>query len=79
MLEANPNLTLEMIRENLLTTAHPLPYEDRKRQGYGVIQPASAVAKASEETHYQWIKISPVIDHASRTLSFHFHYQQHTK
>jgi len=74
MLEANPELTLEMIRENLLTTAHPLPYEDRKRQGYGVIQPANAVAKASEETHHQWIKISPVIDYENKTISFHFHY-----
>ncbi|MEM6318073.1 MAG: S8 family serine peptidase [Bacteroidota bacterium] len=74
MLEANPDLTLEMIRENLLTTAHPLPYEDRKRQGYGVIQPAHAVAKASQETHHQWIKTSPIIDYEARTISFHFHH-----
>ncbi|MEM1121228.1 MAG: S8 family serine peptidase [Bacteroidota bacterium] len=74
MVEANPNLTLEIIRENLLTTAQPLPYEDRQRQGYGVIQPAAAVAKASQETHYQWIKISPVIDYDEKTIAFHFHY-----
>lgn len=74
MLEANPNLTVGMIRENILTTAQPLPYEDRKRQGYGVIQPANAVAKASQETHYQWVKICPVIDYEAKTISFHFHY-----
>lgn len=74
MLESNPNLTVPMIRENLLTTAQPLPYEDRKRQGYGVIQPASAVAKASQETHSQWIKMSPFINYEKKKITFHFHY-----
>lgn len=73
MLEANPKLTLAMIREILLTTARPLPNKKQKFQGYGVIQPANAVAKASQEPHHQWIKISPVINQSAKTIRFYFH------
>lgn len=74
MLEANPALTPAMIREILLTTARPLPYENRERQGYGVVQPANAVSKASKETHHQWITTNPIVDYEASIIQFKFHY-----
>ena len=73
MLEANPNLSPQLIREILLTTARPLQYEDRRRQGYGVMQPAHAVMKAKGEDHPNWIKTSPLVDYANQQIRFQFH------
>lgn len=73
MLEANPTLKPSMIREILLTTARPLPNENRTRQGYGVVQAANAVIQAKSEVH-SWIgKSSPVIDFSNGQIHFYFH------
>lgn len=74
MLEANPKLSPDMVREILLTTARPLPYEDRQRQGYGVVQAGHAVVQAGGDAHHQLWASSPLIDLAKREIIFRFHY-----
>ncbi len=46
MLEANPALTPEQVKDLLVTTAMPLPHEPPERQGFGVVTPGRAVAAA---------------------------------
>ncbi len=73
MLEANPQLSPGMVWEILLTTARPLPFEDRSRQGYGVLQAGHAVIRASGEGHLHWMKKSPYIDQENEVICFYFH------
>lgn len=74
MLEANPKLTPNRVREILLTTARPLPYEDRQRQGYGVVQAGHAVIQAGGDAHHQLWASSPLVDLANKEIHFRFHY-----
>lgn len=46
LFEANPRLSGAMVKELLLETALPLPTHPSERTGYGVLQPALAVAAA---------------------------------
>ena len=46
MLEANPRLTPQQIKQILITTAERLPHYEVDRQGWGVIDPRKAVRKA---------------------------------
>lgn len=46
MLEANPSLTPEQVKDLLMRTARPLPGLPEERQGYGVVQPGPAVTAA---------------------------------
>ncbi len=73
MLEANPSLAPDMVRDILLTTARPLTYEDRKRQGYGVIQAGHAVLQASGETHRSLWTSVPIVDYGKAEICFRFH------
>lgn len=73
MLEANTDLTPEMIREILLTTARPLPHAATIRQGYGVVQAAGAVALAVSGDKSTWTKSSPFINYRKKTIEFFFH------
>lgn len=74
MLEANPKLTPDRVREILLTTARPLLYEDRQRQGYGVVQAGHAVMQAGGDAHHQLWASSPLIDLGKGEIRFRFHY-----
>lgn len=46
MLEANPGLTPQQVKRILISTAERLPHYEVDRQGWGVIDPRKAVAKA---------------------------------
>ena len=46
MLQANPDLTPNLIREILMNTAQPVPGADRKRQGAGALEPSRAIGLA---------------------------------
>ena len=74
MLEANPGLNPNMIREILFNSARPLSGEDRTRQGYGVVQAASAVILAKNEKHLNWRISSPVLDFVNDRIHFLFHH-----
>ncbi len=47
VVQANPTLTPQKIRELLLATAQPLPHLPRERTGAGLVQPSLAVATAA--------------------------------
>jgi serine protease AprX len=49
MLEANPALTPTQVKRILIETAHRLPDVSVDRQGWGVVQPAAAVARAFDK------------------------------
>lgn len=49
MLEANPRLAPERVKELLIATAMRLPHEPHERQGFGVVTPGRAVAAALRE------------------------------
>jgi serine protease AprX len=46
MLEANPKLTPAEVKRILIDTARRLPSVAVERQGWGVVQPAAAIAEA---------------------------------
>lgn len=48
MLEANPGLTPQQVKSLLISTAERLPHIEVDRQGWGVIDPRSAVERAIE-------------------------------
>lgn len=73
LLEAKPQLDPGTIREILLRTARHIPGVDNSRQGYGVIQPASAIYEALEEIHYDINPFAPILDQKKQEIIFHFH------
>ena len=78
MLEANPDLTPEMVREMLLSSARPLCGVSAVQQGYGVLHAAGAVALASGKFEQVWKRSSPFVDRKNGMINFHF-YRQHAK
>jgi serine protease AprX len=48
MLEARPDLTPQAVKRILVATAKRMPHVNVDRQGWGVVQPAAAVARALE-------------------------------
>jgi serine protease AprX len=48
MLEARPDLTPQSVKQILVATAKRMPSASPDRQGWGVVQPAAAVARALE-------------------------------
>ncbi len=64
MLEANPQLTPQRIKELLIATAQPLPYVPEEQQGYGVVMPGQAVAAAHHERYgsYEPGDLSPQVE-----------------
>jgi serine protease AprX len=71
MLEANPSLTPAAVRRILLQTARPIAGLPAIRQGYGVVDPAAAVAAARSEAHAQTRASGPRL--ANGLLVFEFH------
>lgn len=64
MLEANPRLTPQRVKELLVATARSLPRVPEYQQGYGVVMPGQAVAAALHEVHgrYEPGNLSPQVD-----------------
>ena len=73
MLEANSDLRPAMIRETLFRTARKLPGAESIRQGYGVVQPRSAIITASGEYHSGIFAFSPFINYLERMITFQYH------
>ena len=71
MLEANSSLTPAGVRRILLQTARPVDGVPAIRQGYGVVDPAAAVAAARAEPHAGAGETGPRVE-AGRLL-FEFH------
>lgn len=71
ILEANPSLTPAAVRRILLQTARPVAEVPAIRQGYGVVDPAAAVAAARSEAHPETSVGGPRL--AAGRLVFEFH------
>jgi serine protease AprX len=72
LLEANPDLTPLQVREILLSTATKLSDTKIERQGFGLINPRKAVAKALQFSGKKTDIVSPIINSKQRTVTF-FH------
>ncbi|MBK7996152.1 MAG: S8 family serine peptidase [Blastocatellia bacterium] len=73
MLEANPKLTPDMVKQILISTAHRVPYFPLLRQGFGILDARNAVAEARKEhaeIHYKVIP-SPIIEHGGLVFTYH--------
>ena len=73
MLEANPRLSSTTIKELLYTTARPLPGVPTGAQGFGVVQPRSALYKAFREHHHEIFSFSPFINYHTQKITFQYH------
>ena len=73
MLEANPRLSSAAIKELLYTTARPLPKAPTGAQGFGVVQPRSALYKAFREYHHEIFSFSPFINYHTQKITFQYH------
>ncbi len=74
MMEANPKLTANEIRNILLQTAAPLATYDIARQGYGRLQPKVAVYAAMERKPVTYTEDSPIINNQSKRLTFYIQF-----
>lgn len=75
LLQANPTLTPQLVRDILMMTAYRLPNVPLERQGAGVLNAGLAVALALQETH-RTIPLSPHITPAGVSFSLHDHWVQ---
>ena len=73
MLEANPTLTPQAIRDILVRTAQPVDGFERARQGAGALVPARALAEAMREKHgpLEGFPVSPRTDPSGTTFILH--------
>jgi serine protease AprX len=74
MLEANPNLTANELRNILLQTAAPLLTYDITRQGYGRLQPKAAVYAAMERKPVHYAEGSPIMNHDTKRITFYIQF-----
>ena len=73
MLEANPTLASNELRQILLKTALPLPTYDVARQGYGRLQPKMAVYAVMKKEDIIFPDDNPVIDYKNKKIMFYLH------
>lgn len=71
MLEANPLLTANEIRQVLFQTAEPLATYDVARQGYGRLQPKVAVFSVIERKALRYTEDSPIVNKQTKKLTFY--------
>lgn len=73
MLEANPSLSPAQVKDILIATAEPLTHYPRAQQGYGVVNPAHAVACALRAAGgpMSALPLSPHVNGAD--VSFHLY------
>lgn len=74
LLEASPQLNPLRIRELLFSTARRSENIAAVRQGYGIIQPRSALLKIIKRENTAIPVSSPYIDQKRKTISFHIHH-----
>lgn len=73
MLEANSDLSPQLVRQSLMDTATPIPDVSSNRQGKGVLQAGLAVARATEEGHTFEPFASPVVRDGRTQFLLHAH------
>jgi serine protease AprX len=78
MLQANPRLSTQKIREILTETAEPLEGVERERQGAGVLVPRRAIGQAlrSKGGPMEGLPLSPVVTPEGVTFWLHEPYAQ---
>ncbi len=75
LLQANPTLTPQVVRDLLITTAYRLPDVPVERQGGGVLNAGYAIALALHEMHRE-IPLSPHITPDGVSFTLHDHWAQ---
>ncbi len=73
MLEANPLLTANEIRQVLLKTASPLPIYDTARQGHGRLHPKISVYAVMNEEDIQFKEDNPIVSRERKQITFYIH------
>ena len=73
MLEANPDLEPQSVKNILLSTASKLSGQPAVRQGFGVLNAPMAVQKSNEEVHFlnETVYFPPRIERSSIIFSHH--------
>jgi len=72
LLEANRELAPALLREVLLTTAHPVPDAPRERQGSGAVEAGRAVALALAQRHgHASLAAAPHLEDGMLVFQFH--------
>lgn len=71
MVEANPQLSVLLVRDILMRTAHPLPNVPREKQGSGAVEAGAALAVTLMEGHAVGYQASPVV--SAHTVTFFVH------
>jgi len=72
LLEANRGLSPPLVREVLLTTAHPVPGAPRDRQGAGAMEAGKAVALALAQLHgHAALAAAPHLDRGALVFQLH--------
>lgn len=74
MIEANPALDPITIREILMVTARFLPYVEREKQGWGVVQSKYATQMAQGRTLTPPAGVTPVVDFKNMMVKFFFYH-----
>ncbi len=73
MLEANPALTSQELRQILLQTSAPVPTFDISRQGFGRMQPKMAVYAVLNRDEFVITGENPIVDDTNGNLTFYVH------
>jgi serine protease AprX len=73
MLEANPNLTANEIRQTLFRTALPIPTYDIIRQGFGRLQPKMAVYAVINKEEVSFTEDNPILDTENKRITFYIY------
>jgi len=71
MLEANPLLTPESIRDILFSTAKRIKDFPAERQGFGMLQPRKALLKVLKREMIHKPNVSPAINQQQRVIDFY--------
>jgi serine protease AprX len=71
MIEANPELTVQAIREVLFSTAKRLDGFPAERQGFGVIRPRKALLKVLKRELIMKSNASPFVNQQKKSIEFY--------
>lgn len=71
LLEANPGLSPQLIREVLFSTAKRIDTIDAIRQGFGIIQPRNAILKVLKREFIMKPHTSPHVNRQKKSIEFY--------